>query len=531
MNTGKVVEVLCPNGRRQKVKVNPSMTILQVLQTVCEKQGYDHAEYDLKHLQKVLNVTSMMRFLNLANNAKLEMIKCIKTRPASSVTVALQLEDGSRLQHQFDPNTTLTNLLNHFQQKSKNDTTKEEALCVYMRNEYKGAQTMESTTLKSMGISGGRAAIRLLYRKIEETEASSSVKAKQTTSSLTDDMKFTSDIAEPNEKKIKLEVVPSVKSNDKSHERELSGSSTLQQTALGPPPRSIFPENETMPERSSIFPATTVEPVEPKIAAVENEFADFQFPETSNGNMEDEDPAIDPKLMRTEVKLSMPCERRAILYSINSSEETTSTTEELDDKFFEVTIDDLRTRLTDLKSENKAKEKAMLLTKTSRQRLELEKLANFKKIPIRFQFPDKTVLQGFFRPLETVKIVDEFLSEYLSDEIKSYEIFTTPPKFILKDRQQTLHKAKLFPAALIHVSTKNKFEKYVKDKYIDVLKTYEEAEAILKHDLERSHGTQKKTSNVNNTATTSSTPTATAVTSKNYSAKKGNVPKWFKTGR
>lgn len=28
-------------------------------------------------------------------------------------------------------------------------------------------------------------------------------------------------------------------------------------------------------------------------------------------------------------------------------------------------------------------------------------------------------------------------------------------------------------------------EKYVKDKYIDVLKTYEEAEAILKHDLER----------------------------------------------
>lgn len=83
-------------------------------------------------------------------------------------------------------------------------------------------------------------------------------------------------ILEPNEKKIKLEVVPSVKSNDKSHERELSGSSTLQQTALGPPPRSIFPENETMPERSSIFPATTVEPVEPKIAAVENEFADFQ---------------------------------------------------------------------------------------------------------------------------------------------------------------------------------------------------------------------------------------------------------------
>ncbi|XP_057310933.1 tether containing UBX domain for GLUT4-like isoform X2 [Hydractinia symbiolongicarpus] len=469
----------------------------------------------------------MMRFLNLANNAKLEMIKCIKTRPASSVTVALQLEDGSRLQHQFNPNTTLWNLLNHFQQKSKNDTTKEEAVCVYMGNEYKGAQTMESTTLKSMGISGGRAAIRLFYRKIEETEVNLSVKAKQTSSSLTDDIKFTSDIAEPNEKKIKLEVVSSVKSD----ERELSSSSTLQQAALGPPPRSIFPENETVPDRSSIFPANTAEPVEPKSAAVKNEFADFQFPETSNGNMEEEDPAIDPKLMRTEVKLSMPCERRAILYSINSSDLTTSSTEELDDNFFEVTIDDLRKRLTDLKSDNKAKEEAMLLTKTSRQRLELEKLANFQKIPIRFQFPDKTVLQAFFRPLETVKSVDEFLLEYLSDEIRVYEIFTTPPKFILNDRQQTLHKAKLFPAALIHVSTKNKFKKYVKDKYMDDLKTYEEAEAILKHDLERSHGTQKKTNHVNNIATTTPATTASAVTSKTSGAKKRNVPKWFKTGR
>ena len=48
--SNKVVEVLCPTGHRQKVKTEPSMTVLQILQQVCQKQGYSDAEYDLKYV-------------------------------------------------------------------------------------------------------------------------------------------------------------------------------------------------------------------------------------------------------------------------------------------------------------------------------------------------------------------------------------------------------------------------------------------------------------------------------------------------
>jgi len=34
----KMVEVLCQNGKRQKVKTKPAMTVLQILEEVCGQQ-------------------------------------------------------------------------------------------------------------------------------------------------------------------------------------------------------------------------------------------------------------------------------------------------------------------------------------------------------------------------------------------------------------------------------------------------------------------------------------------------------------
>ncbi|XP_010157631.1 PREDICTED: tether containing UBX domain for GLUT4, partial [Eurypyga helias] len=83
------------------------------------------------------------------------------------VRVALQLDDGSRLQDTFPCQQTLWELLGHFA------TTRElleqrggsSPVCVYMRDEIAGKDALERTTLKSLGLTGGSAIVRVVMKK------------------------------------------------------------------------------------------------------------------------------------------------------------------------------------------------------------------------------------------------------------------------------------------------------------------------------------------------------------------------------
>ena len=68
----------------------------------------------LRHGRNTVDTTLSFRFSNLPNNAKLELQKAPESRAAVNVTIALQLEDGQRLTADFPPQTTIYNLLRHF---------------------------------------------------------------------------------------------------------------------------------------------------------------------------------------------------------------------------------------------------------------------------------------------------------------------------------------------------------------------------------------------------------------------------------
>uniref|UniRef100_A0A8W4FC91 ASPSCR1 tether for SLC2A4, UBX domain containing n=2 Tax=Sus scrofa TaxID=9823 RepID=A0A8W4FC91_PIG len=106
---GSAVSVLAPNGRRHTVKVTPSTVLLQVLEDTCRRQDFNPNEYDLKFQRNVLDLSLQWRFANLPNNAKLEMVPISRSRegPETMVRVALQLDDGSRLQDAFCSGRTL----------------------------------------------------------------------------------------------------------------------------------------------------------------------------------------------------------------------------------------------------------------------------------------------------------------------------------------------------------------------------------------------------------------------------------------
>ena len=62
-----------------------------------------------------MDVTLSIRFANIPNNAKLELVKSESSRAEQDVLIALQLESGERLQEKFPPSTAIWDILVHWE--------------------------------------------------------------------------------------------------------------------------------------------------------------------------------------------------------------------------------------------------------------------------------------------------------------------------------------------------------------------------------------------------------------------------------
>lgn len=75
-----------------------------------------------RHGRKPVDVTLSLRYSNLPNNVKLELVKSESSREEQDVLIALQLEDGQRLQHTFPPASSLWDILQHWENADRSDT-------------------------------------------------------------------------------------------------------------------------------------------------------------------------------------------------------------------------------------------------------------------------------------------------------------------------------------------------------------------------------------------------------------------------
>ncbi|KFV13997.1 Tether containing UBX domain for GLUT4, partial [Tauraco erythrolophus] len=132
-------------------------------------------------------------------------------------------------------------------------------------------------------------------------------------------------------------------------------------------------------------------------------------------------------------------EREPLVCHLDLLEPLSAGPEELPDEFFEVTVDDVRKRLAQLQSERQKRlEEAPLMTKSLREAQLKEKLERYPKVALRVHFPDRHVLQGFFRPSETVGILRDFVRSHLADADLPFYLFIAPPRIILNDESLTL---------------------------------------------------------------------------------------------
>ncbi|KAG7491174.1 hypothetical protein MATL_G00000310 [Megalops atlanticus] len=491
------VTVLAPNGRRQTVKISSSTPLLQVLEDVCKKHGFNPEEYDLKFQRTVLDLSLQWRFASLPNNAKLEMVPTTRQRTGgeSRIRIALQLEDGSRLQDSFSSGQTLWELLSHFPQTR-----------VQEQHTVTGAEALKHTTLKSLGLTGGSAIVRYVLKATRSPEDGDSMETAAVAMEKSEEPQPgvsppASDWIGPDGPPAAAPPPQSTAAQTPPVREEADGTPEPPQT-VRPKTRPVrSQESDEQPGPSGVRPAPTAPPSASTLPPSASTSQPCSFVPFSGGGQRlggdgghaaplsfSSVPAGPPKAKKpkpsNEAKhpasarngesstqqpeeFLEPVDREPLVYHLDAGVRRPSSGDDLPDEFFEVTIDDIRKRFAQLKSERKLLEEAPLMTKALREARMKEKLERYPKVVVRVQFPDRHVLQGFFRPLETVGALKQFVRNHLADPELHFYLFLAPPKTMLDDSTATLFQANLFPAALVYFGSDVKTDVFLQRQLLD----------------------------------------------------------------
>ncbi|CAH1274452.1 ASPSCR1 [Branchiostoma lanceolatum] len=582
------VQILCPNGRRQTVKISSNTKLLQVLEEVCQKQGFSAQEYDLKHQRTVLDLSVPVRYANLTNNAKLEMVKSTKTRAEVDVTIGLQvsliiiiiisvlllrdqtsgfgtiiyraraqtlpalahypagptiqlvptihlpngaLESGERLKHPFPPATTVWEVLRHFESQpgsphagklTSTSATDVHPVCVYMREEIIGENAMQSTSLRTLGLTSGSAILRLVHRKVDDpsllhtsssapvakpmrvTGSKSEPTRQSAPSTSTHNLPRTSKSSDTQPMEVEeARPTQSVESMDTSlapteQETEAMSQEEILQR-LSPQERQVVATMSSMIQQAHVQQQqqpSTQAPAAPQRAAQgpskpkkarsttrhqqpttqQPSFANFKFPEASRGQT-----LYVNELSEVDRRNVEPCDREPVVFSMDMLEGSQQSDDPTDD-FFEVTVNDVRLMMADLSRARRDMEDESMMTGAMRAQREVEMVQKYPKTVIRVQFPDRTVLQGFFRPMETVPALTDFVKSNLADPSSSFYLYTTPPRCVLDKPSMTLYQAKLFPAVVVHFGSEVHRDRYLKPEMLSRASAPLDADKVVARD-------------------------------------------------
>ncbi|XP_063961575.1 tether containing UBX domain for GLUT4-like [Lytechinus pictus] len=671
------VNVLCPNGRRQIVKVSPNTRILEIIETVCQKQKFNADDHNLKHQRTVLDVQVPFRYSNVPNNAKLELVKSDVPRNRSgSTTVALQLFTGERLQHSFESSSSLWDILQHWDGQSSDrpsltcppsdSGTSVHPICIYMTEEVIGEEWLKATTLRGLGLMGGRAIIRLLHREVElppppkkvqpkkmpiadtpahpSNQMDSSTTAQASASSdqsidaqrggqvaechlptsieskpapqLTENAPPTNELAQKTSSNVtamdcttsdnrddsvmEVDVVETKSEQADSPAIECDNSLLKERTVAQD--QSVRPKESHQPSTSKEEGISKEEKTEKVVKDIEKQegmtldeyarrriqnllekeeemvksmeealmdsmaqqsqgvmnhqpprrrepkppvhaFADFKFPEPKNTEETDKGKGK----MKQDIS-SKPCERNQLVFSPDQDQIKFDQSSDVPDEFFDLTVDDVRKRLSDLRHQS-ADSGKQLETKAMREAQDKMKMKKYEKVVVRIHFPDRIILQGFFRPQETVEAVKEFVKSNLADKEQSFHLYTTPPKTVLKDMSETLFKAKLFPAAVVHFGSLVTRDHYLHEDALGDLASLLQAECVVAKTMNTgitrsisaeststsgsaaSSSIEDRPSTSGDLGSSSSTQQKRQASPSNSAIGSTKVPKWFKMGK
>jgi tether containing UBX domain for GLUT4 len=500
--------VLCPNGRRQQVKVQANTKILDIIEEVSKKQGYVPEEYDLIHQKKRVDVTMTYRLSGIPNNAQLELKKNDVPRSYSEVILSLQMDDGTRLNtNSFKPNiTSLYDVLvlystQNEQVKSSIDQVAQKAsekqlICSYLNERVVGEFQLKNTTLKDLGLTSGRGIIRFESKQMSEEQfkqLDDEFRIKLQKKQKLDEIYSKQKLLHQQEQMEEAAQIESIKGEQRLPSVSVEPMEKQENQYENSPKQSEKRIKLDLNEQSSLQVVSNssnrAELYTERSRVEVNEFANFKFPEETKGK----DLNQVNELAEIEKISKEPCDRQGVLFNFDDEaakatrEETNG---ELDDNFYDVTVQDLRLMLEDLKS--KQNEETPLMTRQMRELEQDKKAMKYSKIAVRVQFKNRLGLQGLFRPKELISQLYKFVNESLSQENSSddldFYLFTSPPKTILHNKKATFFEQKLYPAALVYFKNKSDQVPKFRKELLDNFKTIKEADELVQvnvHDTMR----------------------------------------------
>lgn len=509
--TSTQVTVVCPNARRQQVKTTPNLKILSILEEVCKKQGFESNEYDLIHQRKPLDVTLTLRLAGVPNNAQLELKKCEDgPRKFQDVTIALQLEDGSRLAaNTFKPeSTTLRQLLEaslkdcadmvKFLDEQNASNASSYPTVTYLNEQVVGLYQLSNTTLKDLGLTSGRVIVRFSMKRLDKEAVdllNEEFRQKLEKRAKLDDI-FKQKQRQEREEQSRQQAVVHVHEDSAVQPPAAAAPSSVQSQDYGvtrKPKQELeyLDQRREPPQPEPMKRSFQNEPAIPAIVSNNqpNEFANFKFPEHTKGQtLNDLNELAEIERLSKE-----PCDRQAILF-VNERSRVDETKKEggqddpmtgggdLPDEFFELNVTDIHNMLSDLK--RLQNEEAPLMTKKLRELEQDKKAMKYPQIVIRISFKDGLILQGLFRPKEKISALYDFVKGSLSQDSSlnsaddlDFHLYITPPKQVLTDLKKSLFDEHLYPASIVYF--KNKSERTPAFKEATTIRSLQEADELV----------------------------------------------------
>ncbi|EGO52504.1 hypothetical protein NEUTE1DRAFT_72191, partial [Neurospora tetrasperma FGSC 2508] len=179
------VEVLSTDLRRTKIKVTPGTYMVDVLGEACQKFNLNSDKYQLKHKQKLIDLSGPFRTSGLVSGAKLELVQ--KSKSAAVVSIALDV-NGQRYTKKLSSDMTLWQVMRQFEvaEKGLNLTGRgtpksstgpqgtsgqlyfEAPVVSIMGREYTSMEDLQKT-LSQCGINSGSIVLRVSFRETEKT--------------------------------------------------------------------------------------------------------------------------------------------------------------------------------------------------------------------------------------------------------------------------------------------------------------------------------------------------------------------------
>ncbi|KAK7068055.1 Tether containing UBX domain for GLUT4 [Halocaridina rubra] len=503
------VTVLCPNGRRTNIKVNPNTSILQIIEGACQKEKFDPDEYDLKHLHRTLDPSNTVRFANVPNKSHLELVKRSVPRKVSSVTVNIVTETGLRLIHEFPANTLLWDILSHHEKQgiqgllsvpfsqegasAKGDDIMEPVI-VYTMRRISGDQ-LKTTTLKSLGLTTEKCVLRHSMQKSSTSgQAHVSVPLSRPKTSKEDRENYSHSpqavVASVQQPQIVKDAVSkdNVKRDFDAEEERVGNrrEENIIQNEVGDMETEEVPQHiptypESVAQRPDVISSTTLNTIpdvlqdrssvlEPDIVSDKGSLptslpidilggvVNDNVTSTSSGDRHlrevDQDEECQNSTVRMGEIVKKLGSRGAILFHMDDAPPTRFSHE--DESFFQLTIDEVKSMHKEYQKTLNELQDAPLKTKQMREMEEnvrvLSALNQYPVTNLRIYFPDNHVIQGCFKPTEKVADVIDFLRPYIADSTQSFSLCIRHPVRLLSP-ELTLVEADCIPNARLYFTS------------------------------------------------------------------------------